>query len=188
MSFGSFMLLGIEHIFTGYDHLFFLLGLLLVCTRWTSLFALVTAFTVGHSITLGLATLTPVDLPASLTEPLIAASILFVGAENLWRRGEEPRNRWAPTLLFGLVHGFGFAHILRDLGVGGDGGRIVGPLLAFNLGVEVGQLTFAALVLPLFWRARRHPAFAGRAVPVLSALIALAGLYWLVERILQSAA
>jgi len=181
-SFPDFFLLGFRHIFTGYDHLFFLVGLLLACTRWTQLIAIVTCFTVGHSLTLALATLKLVNLAPRLTEPLIALTILCVGAENFWRRGAEPTGRWALTLLFGLVHGFGFANVLRELGVGADGRGIGAPLLGFNLGVETGQLLFAAAVLPVFWWARTKPVFARRWVPGLSIIIALAGLYWLVER------
>lgn len=183
-SFPDFVQLGLRHIFTGYDHLFFLFGLLLVCSRWRQLMVIVTCFTVGHSLTLALATLNVVNLPPRLTEPLIALTILFVGAENIWRRGTEPRGRWALTLLFGLVHGFGFANVLRELGVGADGRGIAGPLLGFNLGVELGQLVFAAVVLPVFWWARAKPVFTRRWVPGLSGIIALAGLYWLIERTL----
>lgn len=178
-----FLLLGIEHIFTGYDHLLFLFGLLLVCTRWQSLVLIVTSFTLGHSLTLALATFNLLQPPAALVEPIIAATILFVGAENLWRRGEEPKARWLVTLIFGLVHGFGFASVLRDLGVGRDGDGIALPLLGFNLGVETGQLCFAAIVLPLIWTLRRHPVFVRRWIPGMSVVIALFGLYWLVERL-----
>lgn len=180
--FTDFLKLGIGHIFTGYDHLVFLVGLLVVCTRWGELIAIVTAFTIGHSLTLALATFGVVRIPGSLIEPLIAATILFVGAENLWRKGEPPRARWAVTLLFGLVHGFGFAGVLRELGVGPDGRGIAVPLLGFNLGVEIGQLVFAGLLLPIFWALRGKPAFVRRGVPAISVTIACAGLYWLVER------
>ena len=183
-SFSAFVRLGIGHIFTGYDHLFFLFGLLLTCARWRGLIAIVTCFTAGHSLTLALATFDLVNLPPRLTEPLIALTILFVGAENLWRRGEESRERWVLALLFGLVHGFGFANVLRELGVGAGGRGIAGPLLGFNLGVEIGQLLFATVVLGVLWRLRPAPAFARRWVPGLSVIIALAGLYWLIERTL----
>ena len=183
-SFGAFVRLGIEHIFTGYDHLFFLLGLLLVCTRWPSLLAIITCFTIGHSLTLALATLGYVNLPARLTEPTIAATIFFVGAQNCWRRGEEPEGRWLLTLVFGLAHGFGFANVLRELGVGAHGHSIALPLLGFNLGVEIGQLALAAVALPLLWWLHKKPVFNRRWVPALSAVVALAGLYWFVERTL----
>ena len=182
-SFSDFVTLGLEHIFTGYDHLFFLFGLLLVCANSRELISIITCFTVGHSLTLALATLNLVHLSPRITEPLIALTILIVGVENFWRRSELPKRRWILTLLFGLVHGFGFATVLRELGVGTNGKDIVRPLLGFNCGVEIGQLIFAALILPIFWWARTKPVFARQWVPALSAAVALAGLYWLIERI-----
>lgn len=182
-SFGPFFQLGIQHIFTGYDHLLFLLGLLLVCTRGPTLVMIVTCFTVGHSLALAMATLGWINLLSGVTEPLIALSILWVGVENIWRRGTEPAGRWALTLLFGLVHGFGFATVLRDLGVGTEGRPLLVPLFAFNLGVESGQLVFAAIALPLIWWLRRFPSLGARVVTILSGVVALAGFYWLVERV-----
>jgi hypothetical protein len=136
-------------------------------------------------LTLALATLGWVNLPPGVTEPLIALTILWVGLDNIRRGGTEPAGRWAVTLLFGLVHGFGFAAVLRDLGVGTDGRALLVPLLAFNQGVELGQLGFAAIVLPLLWWLRRFPWFVKRGVPILSGVAAFAGFYWLVERILM---
>jgi len=181
-TFWGFVRLGVEHIWTGYDHLLFLFALLIVCRSFRSIVGIVTCFTVAHSITLALATLDVVNLPARLIEPAIAASIVFVGVENLWRRGEEPRGRWALTFAFGLIHGFGFASVLRDLGVGRGSEGIALPLFTFNLGVELGQIVVAAVVLPIVWWLRQRDAFVRRGVPVLSALVALAGLYWLLER------
>ncbi|MFM9092768.1 MAG: HupE/UreJ family protein, partial [Verrucomicrobiota bacterium] len=116
----EFLWLGVQHIWTGYDHLLFLFALLVVCRTFRSIVAIITCFTLAHSLTLAAATLDWVRLPASLVEPIIAATIVYVGAENLWRRGEEPAGRWLLTFGFGLIHGFGFASILRDLGVGAD--------------------------------------------------------------------
>ena len=180
--FGPFLKLGVEHIWTGYDHLLFLFGLLVVCARFRSCVAIISCFTLGHSITLAVATLDLVNLPARYTEPLIAASIVYVGLENLWRRGAEPQGRWAVTFVFGLIHGFGFASVLRDLGVGQGGSGLFLPLFSFNLKVELGQIAVAAVALPLIWRLRRNEKFLQRAVPALSALVAAAGLYWLLER------
>jgi hypothetical protein len=99
------------------------------------------------------------------------------------RRGEEPKGRGALTFAFGLIHGFGFASVLRDLGVGGAGGQgIAMPLFTFNLGVEVGQIAVAAIVLPIVWQLRKNEAFVRRGVPALSALITAAGLWWLLQR------
>jgi len=92
-TFLSFIKLGVEHIWTGYDHLLFLFGLLVVCRSFRSIVGIVSCFKFAHSLTLALATLDIVNLPARLVEPAIAASIVYVGAENLWRRGEEPRGR-----------------------------------------------------------------------------------------------
>ena len=178
----EFLWLGVQHIWTGYDHLLFLFALLVVCRTFRSIVAIITCFTLAHSLTLAAATLDWVRLPPSLVEPIIAATIVYVGAENLWRRGEEPPGRWLLTFGFGLIHGFGFASILRDLGVGADPGGILGPLFAFNLGVELGQVAIAAVVMPLVWRLRQRPAFVAKGVPALSGLIALLGLYWLLER------
>ena len=181
-TFKAFLRLGVEHILTGYDHLLFLFGVLLVCRRWGSLLAVVTSFTVCHSLTLIAATLDWATVPPAVIEPTIAATIVFVGVENLLRRGAEPRERWLLTFCFGLIHGFGFAGILRDLGVGGDGRGLMVPLFSFNLGVELGQLLIAVVVLPLLWWTHRFPVFDRRGVPALSVLVGVAGLYWFLER------
>src|SRR6202008_2061461 len=101
-----------------------------------------------------------VNATIRITEPAIAASIVFVGVENLIRRGAEPRGRWALTFAFGLIHGFGFASVLRDLGVGSGGQSIAMPLFTFNAGVEIGQITIAAIVLPIIWQLRKNETFA----------------------------
>jgi hydrogenase/urease accessory protein HupE len=179
-SFRQFLRLGVEHILTGYDHLLFLFGLLIIGGSFWSACRIISAFTVAHSITLALATLEVVRLPSRLVEPLIAVSIVYVGLENLWRR--EVRQRWRLTFGFGLIHGLGFASVLRGLGIGGSAAIV--PLLAFNGGVELGQLAVALLVLPLLWRAQHFPQFFPHFATVCSLLIALAGLYWLLERTL----
>lgn len=183
-NFWGFLELGIEHIWTGYDHLLFLAGLLIVCTHLRTIIGIVTSFTVAHSITLGLAATNTVNLPSRVVDPLIAASILFVGVENLWRRGAEPRGRWAVAFCFGLIHGFGFASVLRDLGLGTRGNGLALPLFSFNLGVELGQLTVVAIALPIIWQLRKYPGFVRRGIPILSSLVAVTGLYWLLERTL----
>ena len=183
-SFWGFLRLGIAHIWTGYDHLLFLFGLLVVCRSFRSIVAIISCFTVAHSITLALATLNIVNIPSRIVEPMIAASIFYVGVENLVRRGAEPRGRWALTFAFGLIHGFGFASVLRELGIGSGGRSLVMPLFTFNLGVEIGQVTIAAIALPIIWQLRKRPGFIRRGVPILSALVAAAGLYWFLERTL----
>lgn len=174
----SFFLLGIEHILIGYDHICFLLGLLLLGGGWRRAAATITAFTVAHSVTLAAASLDLLRLPGALVESVIAASIVWVAFENVLRR--QPMARWWPAFGFGLVHGFGFASVLADLRVGA--GDIVAPLLAFNLGVEAGQLAIAAVVLPLLAVAARRGR--GRRVMVVgSVAVALPGLWWLCERL-----
>jgi len=183
-NFWEFLKLGIAHIWTGYDHLLFLFGLLVVCRSFRSIVGIISCFTVAHSITLALATLNIVNLPSRVVEPMIAASICFVGVENLVRRGAEPKGRWALTFGFGLIHGFGFASVLRELGVGSNGHGLALPLFTFNLGVEIGQITIAAIVLPIGWQLRKNPTFIRRGVPILSTIVAAAGLYWFLERTL----
>jgi hypothetical protein len=142
----------------------------------------ITAFTVAHSITLALAAFNVVCVPASIVEPIIAASLIYVGIEN-FVRGEMPRGRGLLTFAFGLIHGLGFASVLRDLGVGSTAGEVAVPLLSFNLGVELGQLLIAAALLPLIWKFSDRPSFAQRWLPACSAVVALAGGFWLVRRV-----
>jgi len=178
----QFFVLGVEHIWTGYDHLLFLFGMLVVCGSLRSILAIVSSFTIAHSVTLGMATLGWIVLPAKWVEPLIAISIVFVGVENLLRNGGEPRGRWIVTLAFGLIHGFGFANVLRDLGIGRNGQALMVPLFSFNLGVELGQLAVAAAVLPLLLCLRRWPQGARLTPLVLSTFVVLMGGWWLLER------
>ena len=150
-----FTRLGVEHIGTGYEHRLFLLALLAGYAGFRASARVISCFTLGQSLTLALATLDWVNFPARITEPLIAASILYVGVENLLRRGAEARGRGALTFGFGLIHGFGFESVLREIGVGANGSGLALPLFSFNLGVELGQLAIAAVVLPLLWPLRR---------------------------------
>jgi hydrogenase/urease accessory protein HupE len=184
-SFLTFLVLGIEHILTGYDHLLFLFALLVVCRDLRSIATVITCFTLAHSITLALAALDIVKLSPRIVEPMIAASIAYVGIENMIR-GDAPKWRWLITFSFGLVHGLGFADALKEFGIGSGQFGIVLPLVGFNLGVEIGQLSVAAIVLPILWQLRRHPTFVRRWVPACSVFVALAGSYWMIERILQS--
>ena len=183
-SFGAFLRLGIEHILTGYDHVLFLFGLLIVTRTFGASLKIITCFTIAHSITLAVATLNLVHLPSRFVEPMIAASIVYVGAENIFRDG-KPKGRWLLTFAFGLVHGFGFATVLREMGVGREGTRLAVPLVSFNLGVEVGQIAIAALVLPLplVWKLHDRPVFVRRWVPACSGIVVLLGGYWFVQRL-----
>ncbi len=184
-SFRDFLLLGIEHILTGYDHLLFLCALLIACRRPKSMIVIVTCFTLAHSITLALAALNVVNIPSAIVEPLIAASIVFVGVENLLRR-EEPKGRWLLTFGFGLIHGFGFAGALREAGLGSAGSALALPLFSFNLGVELGQLAVIGILLPVYLKTRDRPAFARFVRPAISGLVVMAGIWWLVQRTLLS--
>jgi hydrogenase/urease accessory protein HupE len=178
--FRQFLYLGVEHIVTGYDHLLFLFALLIVCRSVWRAWRLITSFTIAHSITLALATFDWVQLPSNVVEPLIAASIIYVGLENLWRR--DPHRRELLTFAFGLIHGLGFASVLRELGIGSGGSGVVIPLLAFNLGVELGQVGIALLLLPAMGKAQRLSHVFPRFATTGSVLVMLAGAYWLLER------
>ncbi len=174
-----FFVLGIEHILIGFDHLAFLLALLVVGITLRRAVATITAFTVAHSLTLVAASLGVVRLPGVLVESTIAASIVWVAVANICRRRKSAAHRWPLAFGFGLVHGFGFASVLADLHIGGPG--MLAPLVTFNLGVEVGQLAFAAVVLPLLWLAARQPRL--RHVPLLlSIAVGAAGAFWFVQR------
>ena len=175
--FGRVLLLGVEHILIGYDHILFLLALMLTSVRFLPLAAIVTAFTLAHSLTLSLAWFGLINLPSRLVEVLIAASIVAVAAENLIRR--EAGRRWPLAFGFGLVHGLGFYGVLSGLELAR--GDAVTTLLGFNLGVEAGQLAIIALAWPLLAWSARHPWY-GRAVLGASGLILLAGAFWLVQR------
>ena len=140
-----------------------------------------TAFTVGHSVTLGLATLSIVDPPAHVVEPLIALSIVFVGADNLLSGRRDRDVRVWVALVFGLVHGFGFASVLRDVGLP-SGARGV-SLLAFNLGVEIGQATIVVVVASLLGLVRRRRPRVADLVAVAGSVVVLAGgAWWFLER------
>jgi hypothetical protein len=178
----SFLTLGNRHILSGYDHLLFLAGLFLAAGTVKELVVLLTAFTLAHSISLVLVVIGGVHLPASIVEPLIAASIAWVGVENLVR--ERHARRWLVVFGFGLIHGFGFAGALMDLGLGSTAGDVAVALFFFNLGVESGQLVVAAFVLPLIWSIRSRPVWHAKLQPLCSVLIAIAGGCWLVARLM----
>ncbi len=179
-TFASFLGMGVEHIIGGIDHLLFLLALLALSKSLWQTVKIVTAFTVAHSVTLSLATLGLVDVPSSIVEPLIAASIVWVAVENLVAPGGAGR-RWLIAGLFGLVHGLGFASALVELDL--TRATLVRALVGFNLGVELGQLAFVAVVMPpLVWASR--PGRLPRLPQILSVIVALVGAVWLVERLL----
>ncbi len=202
-SFLGFVREGVHHILIGYDHILFLLSLLLPAvwirsavtdprtgvtrTRWvpsnnlrlalTNVLKVVTAFTVAHSITLALSVLNIVNPPSRWVESIIAASVVLAALNNIWPVISEAR--WKLTFVFGLVHGFGFASALKDAGLAK--GALVGPLVGFNVGVEIGQLCIVALVLPIAWSLRDTRTYRGAFAAGSLAIAAVAGL-WLVQR------
>jgi hydrogenase/urease accessory protein HupE len=179
---GDFLAWGVHHILVGYDHIAFLLALLLAVGRVRQLVVIVTAFTLAHSATILLAAMELVRLPSAITEALIAASIVYVAAENLVLGSRAPRGRALLAFLFGLVHGLGFAEALRDRLAETPGG-ILAPVLAFNLGVELGQLAIVALAFPLLlWLRRRQGE--RRVLRWGSTAILALGLFWLGSRLL----
>ncbi len=175
---GSFFLLGVEHIATGYDHLLFVLALVLCGGNLVSLLKIITAFTLAHSLTLGAAALDLLALPSTLVEAVIALSIAYVAFENLMPRYALSR-RWLVSFLFGLVHGFGFSSVLKEIGL--PKGSELLALLNFNLGVEAGQIVAVLLVLPvLAWL--KTTAWETRAVRGVSFAVLVVGLALFAER------
>ncbi len=177
-----FFRFGVEHILTGYDHLLFLAALLLACTTLKEAAVIITCFTVAHSITLALAALDIVRIPPSVVEPAIALTIVYVAIENLVRT-PTLWHRAAVTGSFGLIHGLGFASVLREIGLSDLPGGIVLPLLTFNLGVEAGQLIVAGCGYPVVLIARKRARSGSILMTVGSIVIAVIGAYWFVSRI-----
>jgi len=177
--FSRFFELGVEHIWTGYDHLAFLFVLLLAARSFREMLGVITGFTLAHSVTLSLGATGLVTVSPALVEPAIALTVAYAGVENLW---EPPARRrlWVTTGL-GLIHGFGFAGMLSELGLPPES-RLRG-LLAFNLGVEVGQAVVAGAVLPVLLAARASTVWRERGVPATSMAIALLGLAEFVRRL-----
>jgi hydrogenase/urease accessory protein HupE len=180
-TFPSIVLLGVEHILTGWDHLLFLFGLVLVGGRFRSTLAVITAFTIAHSITLAVAALGVFTPSPRIIEPAIALSIAYVGAENFVVH--DVAKRWRITFPFGLVHGFGFAGALAEIHI--PKARIPATLFGFNLGVELGQIGVLVVVVPLLTWARKREWFRGRGVKVLSALIVAVGAALFVQRVVE---
>jgi hydrogenase/urease accessory protein HupE len=174
----SFIRLGIEHIFTGYDHILFLFGLLVIGTGLRNLVAIVTSFTVAHSMTLAVATLGVVQPVPWMIEAAIALSIAYIGFENLLV--QNPRYRWKITFVFGLVHGFGFATVLREMHLPRAG--LVVSLFSFNAGVEIGQIAIVSVMYPVLLAIART----SYRVPIsriVSSAIAVIGLFWFCQRV-----
>jgi hydrogenase/urease accessory protein HupE len=184
-----YLVTGIEHIFLGYDHIAFLVAVVLWARRLVPVIKIVTAFTIAHSITLSLATLNVVVIPGTIVEPAIEASIVYVAMENFFTRNID--GRWRVTFVFGLIHGFGFAGALREIGLPTN--AVATALAAFNIGVEIGQVAIVAIVVPALITLDRlmavdktKPARATTLVYALSALITVLGSYWFLTRMLDA--
>jgi hypothetical protein len=185
---------GVWHIWIGFDHILFLLALLLPAVlvrqggRWepapslraavVEVVKVVTAFTLAHSVTLSLAALQLITLPSRLVESVIAASVAVAALNNLWGRIE--RRRWVMAFAFGLIHGFGFASVLADLGL--PQGALVLALVGFNVGVELGQLAIVLAFVPVAFLLRRSRVYRVGVLQVGSLAIALLAAWWFAER------
>ena len=180
---GTFIPSGTHHILIGPDHLLFLFGLLLLGGGWRRLVTIVTAFTIGHSITLSLAALDIVNPPARLVEPAIALTIVVVGVDNLLQRKGGGRDlRPLAALVFGLIHGFGFASVLKEFGLPQE--ALGWSLFSFNVGVELGQLAVVVVAASALAVIRkRWPAVSSRVVTIGSIAVVAGGAYWFVERV-----
>ena len=180
----KFLPSGNHHILIGPDHLLFLIGLLLLGGTFKRLLLIVTGFTLAHSITLTLAATNLVSPPASVIEPAIALSIIYVGVDNLMVREGRDFRPWI-ALAFGLIHGFGFANVLREMDLPS---RALGwSLLSFNLGVEIGQLLVVVVTAGVLARIRAWNPEASRRVAVAGSVAVIgAGGFWFVERVFLS--
>jgi hypothetical protein len=179
----SFFGVGVEHILLGFDHILFIIALILFSGRtFISITAMVTTFTLAHSLTLALSVLNIVTVPAAIVVPVTALSIAYVAFENIALKG-APSRRMVVSFLFGLVHGFAFAGALAEVGLPTAG--LVSALVGINLGVEAGQLLVVALLLPLFLWLQRFP-WEPRLSKLSSSAILVAGLALLAEHTLIS--
>jgi len=180
-----FVVEGIKHILFGFDHLLFVAALMLVVRSWFALVKTVTAFTVAHSITLTFATLDWVTLPSGPVEIMIALSIVLLSAEIVrMKRGQASLTiawPWLVAFAFGLLHGFGFAGALQELGL--PQGEIPLALFCFNLGVEIGQLMFVAAILMMTYSLRRLVGLPRHAVAASAYSIGIVAAFWSIERI-----
>ena len=192
-SFVKFVWMGVEHIGAapsewqgesgfqlpdGVDHILFLLALILTGGTLMQMIGTATGFTVGHSITLALATLGIVNISGRIIEPVIALSIAYVAAETFFIK--QPRQRWQVALFFGLVHGFGFANALTELGL--TGSTLAKALVGYNVGVELGQLAILLVIAPAVIWLRKQDLGKRFVVPTAAGGIAVAGFYWFIQR------
>lgn len=180
-TFAAYVPVGFDHILPkGLDHILFVLGLFFLSTHWRPLLWQISAFTLAHTVTLALGALGWVDIPASVVEPLIALSIVYVAVENVFTSGLNP---WRPAIVFcfGLLHGLGFASVLGEFGL--PAGQFIPALIGFNVGVELGQLTVIALAfLAVGWFAAKRWYRSVISIPA-SCVIAAVGAFWVIERV-----
>lgn len=176
----TFVRAGVWHILIGADHLLFLFGLMLLGGGWKKTAIIVTAFTIGHSITLSVAALGLWSPPGWIVEPVIALTIIVIGVDNLLRgRGRDLRA--GAAFLFGLIHGFGFAGVLAEFGLPSE--ALAWALFSFNIGVELGQLAFVIpLAIAISWLWRKHPLAARKLNLSGSIVVIAAGSYWFAQR------
>ena len=183
----DFTVMGVEHIFTGPDHMLFILALLLASTSFKSLVKTLSGFTLAHSITLILSALSVVVLDARFTDIMVALSIMYVGLENIF--APNLKHRFWVASGFGLIHGFGFSGVLREIGLPQEG--LAWCLLSFNLGVEIAQVMICALAFPILLRVKskfeHEEKYGGRSWPQMmhaaSWFVVAAGGYWMLERL-----
>ena len=180
----NFVQTGAQHILLGADHLLFLLTILIAGAGWRYWLAVITSFTIAHSITLTLAALELVTMPPAIVEPLIAASIVLLAIDNLLRGQRANRRRLALVFGSGLLHGLGIASALTEIGLPG-GSRAV-SLIGFNMGVELGQMLFVGVALAALYATKRimRETWHGRLVQACSVVAAVVGTGWMVERLL----
>ncbi len=184
----KFIISGVEHIAIGFDHIAFLIAVIVLGRSFWQLVKIVTAFTIAHSLTLSLAVLDVVSMPSSIVEPLIALSIVYVALENFFVK-DISRRYWI-TFIFGLIHGFGFASVLKDYGLPENG--LVWALASFNVGVEVGQVLIVAISV-LTWKLLIRLRYLGNSTYgshrqrmfrlTVSSVVLIFGLAWFIERV-----
>jgi hydrogenase/urease accessory protein HupE len=175
----QFVVIGLEHIFTGYDHILFVISLLIGARTIRHIFSLVTAFTIAHSITLALATFNIVVLPSRFVESAIALSIIYVGLINIFNK-DAKHQPWL-AFGFGLIHGFGFAGILSEMRL--DPSHMAMSLLSFNIGIEIGQLLIVSLAFPMIlWIRKLSFKPIKWVIPSTSVAIFAFGLVWFIQR------
>jgi hydrogenase/urease accessory protein HupE len=173
----QFLWMGLKHIFTGYDHILFVISLLIGAITIRHILSLVTAFTIAHSITLALATLGIVQLPGKLIESAIALSIIYIALKNIF----QPESKHAPWIAFafGLIHGFGFAGILAELNLGAT--HLATSLLFFNVGIELGQVLIVSLIFPILIFINKRLSYKWF-LPGVSTAVLFFGCVWFLQR------